>query len=83
MNTDLRKKAKNDFEEDVFNLMNNVVFGKTVENVKKHRDIKPVTTEIRRSYLISQPNFHTAKLFTETLLAIEMKKTEILNKSVF
>ena len=83
MNTDLRKKAKNDFEEDVFNLMNNVFFGKTVENVKKHREFKPVTTEIRRSYLISQPNFHTPKLFTETLLAIEMKKTEILNKSVF
>ena len=68
MNTDLRKKAKNDF----FKLMNNSVFGKTMENVRKH--IKLVTTERRRNYLVSEPNFHTTKFFTEKLLAIEMKK---------
>ena len=84
MNTDLRKKkAQNDFEKDFFTLMNNAVFGKTMENVKDHRDIKLVTTERRRNYLLSEPNNHTTKFFTENLLAIEMKKTEILmNKPV-
>ena len=74
MNTDLRKKAKNDFEKDFFKLMNNAVFGKTTENVRKHRDTKLVTTERRRNYLVSKPNYHTTKFFTEHLLAIEMKK---------
>ena len=74
MNTDLRKKAKNDFEKYFFKLMNNAVFGKTMENVRKHRDIKLVTTERRRNYLVSEPNYHTTKFFTENLLAIEMKK---------
>ena len=84
MNTDLRKKGKNDFEKDFFELMNNVVFGKTMENVRKYRDIKLVITETRRNYLISKPNFHTAKFFTDRLLAIEMNKTEILmNKPVY
>ena len=79
MNTDLRKKAKNNFEKDFFKLMNNSVFGKTVENVRKHRDIELATTERRRNYLVSEPNYHTTKFFTEHLLAIEMKKkTEIL-----
>ena len=65
------------------NLMNNAVFGKTMENVRKHRDIKFVTTGRRINYLVSQPNYHTRKCFTENLLAIEMKKTEILmNKPV-
>ena len=83
MNTDLRKKAKNDFETDFLKLINNAVFGKTMENVRKHRDIKLVTTERRRNYLVSEPNYHTRKFFTENLLAIEMKKTEILmNKPV-
>ena len=74
MNTDLRKKTKNDFEKDSFKLMNNAVFGKTIENVRKHRDIKLVTTERRRNYLVSEPNYHTTKFFTEHLLAIELKK---------
>ena len=74
MNTDLRKKAKNDFEKDSFKLMNNAVFGKTIENVRKHRDIKLVATERRRNYLVSEPNYYTTKFFTEHLLAIELKK---------
>ena len=84
MNTDLRKKAKNGFENFFDKLMYNAVFGKTVENVRKHREIKLVTTERRRNYLVSEPNYHTTKFFTEHLLAMEMKKTEILmNKPVY
>ena len=56
--------------------MNNVVFGKTMENVRKHRDIKLVTTEKRRNYLVSKPNYHTRKFFTENLLAVEMKNKQ-------
>ena len=59
-------------------LMNNVVFGKTMENVRKHRNIKLVTTERRRKYLVSETNYHTTKFFTEYLLAIEMKKSKYL-----
>ena len=50
--------------------MNNAVFGKTMENVKKHRDMKLITTEKRRNYLVSEPNYHTPKFLTENLLAI-------------
>ena len=67
MNTDLRKKSKNDFEKDFFKLMNNAVFGKTIENVRKHRNIKLVTRENRRNYLVSEPNYHTTKLLSENL----------------
>ena len=56
--------------------MNNFVFGKTMENMRKHRDIKLVTTEERRNKLVSEPNYHTTKHFSENLLAIEMKKTK-------
>ena len=56
MNTDLSKKAKNDFEKDFLKLMKNAAFGKTMENVRKHRHIKLVTTERRRNYLVSEPN---------------------------
>ena len=84
MNTKYRKEAKNEFEKDFFKLMNNSVFGKTMENVRKHRDIKLVTTEERRNKLVSEPNYHTTKHFSENLLAIEMKKTKVkMNKPVY
>ena len=54
--------------------MNNAVFGKTMENVRKSRDIKLVTTDKKINYLVSEPNYHTTKWFSESLLAIEMKK---------
>ena len=69
MNTELRKQAKNDFEKDFFKLMNNSVFGKTMENVRRHRDIKLVTTDKKRNHLVSEPNYHTPKWFSEHLLA--------------
>ena len=68
------KKKKKYFEKDFLMLINNAVFGKTMENVRKHRNIKLVTTERRRNYLVSEPNYRTTKFFTENLLAIEMRK---------
>ena len=84
MNTKLRIEAKNEFEKDFFKLMNNAVFGKTMENVRKHRDIKLVTTDKRRNQLASEPNYHTTKYFSENLMAIEMKKTKVkMNKPIY
>ena len=84
MNTDLRKQAKTDFEKDSFKLMNNSVFGKTMENVRNHRDIKLIVTNGRRKTLVSEPNFHTSKHFSEELMAIEMRKTKVtMNKPVY
>ena len=84
MNTEVRKKAKNDFEKDFFKLMNNAVFGKTMENVRKHRDIKVATTDKRRNQLVTGPNYHAIKFLSENLLAIEMKKTKVkMNKPLY
>ena len=84
MNTRLRKEAKSEFEKDFFKLTNKSVFEKTMENVRKHRDIKLVTTEEKRIKLVSEPNYHTTKHFSKNLLAIEMKKTKVkMNKPVY
>ena len=65
MNSELRTEVKNDFEKDFFKLMNNFVFGKTMENVRKYRDIKLVTIDKRRNQLVPEPNYYTAKWFSE------------------
>ena len=84
MNTELRKLARNDFEKDLFKLMNNSVFGKTMENIRKHRDIKLVTTDKKVSKLVSEPNYHTINLISEDLSIIEMKKTKVkMNKPIY
>ena len=84
MNTKLRKKAKNEFEKNFFMLMNNSVFGKTMENVRNDRDIKLMTSEKRRKLLVSEPNYHSCKKFSDHLMAIEMKKTRVkINKSLY
>ena len=89
MNTELRKLANNDFEKDFYKLMNNSVFGKTMENVRyyieiKHRDIKLVTTDKKRSKLVSEPNYHTMNLISENLSIIEMKKIKVkMNKPIY
>ena len=77
MNTELRKNAENHFEKDLFKLMNNSVFGKTLENVRNHKDIKLVTTNKRRSILASEPNYHSSKYISKDLMIMEMKKVEV------
>ena len=84
MNTELRKLARNDFEKDLFKLMNNSVFDKTMDNIRKHRDIKLVATDKKRSKLVSEPNYHTINLISEDLSIIEMKKTKVkMNKPIY
>ena len=84
MNTELRKNAKNDFEKDFFKLMNNSVFGKTMENVRNHRDIKLVIPDKRRSILVSEPNYHSSKCISKDLMIIEMRKVEVkMNKPIY
>ena len=84
VNTELRKLTSHNFEKDFFKLMNNAVFGKTMENIRKHRDIKLVTTNKRRSKLVSEPNYHTINLISEDLSIIEMNKTKVeINKPIY
>ena len=75
-NRELRKLAKNDFEKDLFKLMNNAVFGKTMENIRKHMDIKLVTRDKKRNKLVSEPNYHTMNYISKDLSIIEMSKNE-------
>ena len=77
MNTELKKKAQNEFEKHFFKLMNNSAFGKTMGNVRNHRDIKLVTLDKRRKRLVSEPNYHSHKKFSEHLMAIKMEKAKV------
>ena len=84
MNTELRKLAKDDFEKDLFKLMNNAVFGKIMESIRKHRDIKLLTTDEKRNKLVSEPNHHTMNYTSEDLSIIEMNKTKVkMNKPIY
>ena len=84
MNMELRKLAKDDFENDLFKLMNHAVFGKTMENIRQHRDIKLVTIEKKRNKLVSEPNCHMINFISEDLSIIEMNKTRVkMNKPIY
>ena len=78
LNTDLRTKAKNDFEKDFFKLMNNSVFGKTMENIRNRVDIKLATDKIKAEKLAAKPNFKHCNSFSENLVSIHMKKTKLV-----
>ena len=83
-NTQLRMAATNDFEKDFFKLMNNSVFGKTIENIRKHRNIKLVTTEENYLRTVMKPNFKSGVLFGENLMGYEMGKIKVvMNKPVY
>ena len=84
MNTKLRKLAKDDFEKDLLKLMNNAVFEKTMENIRKHRNIKLVATDKKRNKLFLEPNYHTMNYVSEDLSIIEMNKTRVkMNKPIY
>ena len=83
MNNKLRKNAKNDLEKDFFKLMKNLVFGKTMDNVRNHRYIRVVTSDKRRSILASEPNYHSSKYISKDLMIMEIRKVEVkMNKPI-
>ena len=84
MNTKLKRESKNEFEKNFFKLMNIAVFGKAMENIRNYRDIKIVTTDKRRSILVSEPNYHSSKCISKDLMIIEMRKVEVkMNKPIY
>ena len=84
MNTKLRAEAKNNFEKDFFKLMNNAVFGKTMENIRKRVNVKLVNNEEKARKLIAKPNYRSCKIFSENLISVHMKKTSlVMNKPVY
>ncbi len=83
-NTEKRKMAKNDFEKDFFKLMNNAVFGKTMENLRKRLIVELVNNQSKARTLTSKPSFHAFKIFNEDLVAIHMLKQKLyLNRPIY
>ena len=83
-NIEERKKADSEFKRDLYILMCNAVYGKSMEQVRNHRDIRVVTTDKKKYQLVSEPNYHTTKQFSEDVIAIEMKKIELkMNKPIY
>ena len=80
MNTKLETEAKNEFEKKFFKLMNNSLFGKTTETVRKHRDINLVTTEEKRNKLVSESNYHTTKHFSTKFIDNRNEKNKGKNE---
>ena len=84
MNTELRAKAKNNFEKDHYKLMNNSVFGKTMENIRNRVNVKLVNSKEKARKLIAKPNYRSCKIFSENLISVHMKKTSlVMNKPVY
>jgi hypothetical protein len=84
LNTSLRTAATNDFEKDFFKLMNNSVFGKTMEDVEKHIDVKLVTDSVTLNKLVAKHNFDRNVIFSENLVATHMKRNRVLyNKPIY
>jgi len=84
LNTSLRTKAANDFEKYFFKLMNNSVFGKTMENIENRIDVRLVTDEKKATSLAAKPNYDSRTIFDENLIAIHMKRTKLLyNKPIY
>ena len=86
MNTELRKKATNDFEKDLFKLFNNAVFGKTMENMRKRVDVKLVRSheDIKIKKLIAKPSFARQKIFDNELAGLHMYKDRlVLNRPIY
>ena len=84
LNTNLRTKANNEFEKDFFKLMNNSVFGKTMENIEKWVNVKLVTTKEKAMKLSSHPNFESFTIFDEHLIAVHMKREKMYyNKPIY
>ena len=83
-NTSLRTQAKNNFEKDFFKLMNNSVFGKTIENIKNRVNVKLVNSDEKFKKLVAKPNYESRKIFNENLVSVHMKKTSLtMNKPVY
>ena len=83
-NTEKQKHAKNSFEKDFFKLMNNSVFGKTMENLRKQVDVRLVTNEKKLDKLISEPTFISSKIFNENLMAVhKVKEPLTLNRPTY
>ena len=83
-NTNLRTQAKNNFEKDFFKLMNNSVFGKTMENIRNRVNVKLVNTEEKFKKLSAKPNYKSCKIFSENLISVHLKKTSLtMNKPVY
>jgi hypothetical protein len=84
LNTERRKHATNDFEKDFYKLMNNAVFGKTMENLRKRGNVKLVNNKAKLTELTARPSFESFRMFSEDLAAVNLKKTKLyLNRPIY